>query len=91
MADPQAHALGCELLDMQDRLLVFQKNRKVRRLLQLDLLVRARQQTKLFWLSFALKRVVLGQSEPGETPQQVLREVKCWIRRMKKLANEIGA
>lgn len=86
--DKAAYDLGCALLDAQDRLLVFDFNKRVRKALQLGV---PRQTTDLFWLSLRLSRVLTGNTAPDECPAAVLREVKVWIYRLETLAEQIGA
>ena len=86
--DKTAYDLGCALLDAQDRLLVFDRDRRVKRVLQLGV---PRQSTDLFWLSLALDRVIHGSESHTEGSALILREVKSWIYRLETLAQLIGA
>jgi hypothetical protein len=82
----QAYNLGCQLLNLQDRLLVKYKNKRVRAMLQLDKL---RQLTGLFWLSFDLGSAIQGVL----TPQQrtyALNQMIWWDEQLEALAIELG-
>jgi hypothetical protein len=83
-----AYDLGCALLDAQDRLLAFDRNKRVRRMLQLGV---PKQATQLFWLSLRLNHVIEGSMGLGECPAAVLKDVKAWIDRLETLAVLIGA
>lgn len=81
-----AYDLGCKLLDLQDRLLVKHKNKRVRAMLQLDV---PRPITGLFWLSFDLQNVI--ESAVNQQKQsQVLRQVAWWNTQLEALATELG-
>jgi hypothetical protein len=84
----QVYDLGCQLLDLQDRLLVKYKNKRVRAVLQRDT---PRQETELFWLSFVLREIVHNTSRLTQQQQaQVLCDVVRWNRRLESLATELG-
>jgi hypothetical protein len=82
----QAYDLGCKLLDLQDRLLVKHKNKRVRAMLQLDM---PRPLTGLFWLSFELQDAVENVINQ-QKQSQVLRHVAWWNKRLEALATELG-
>ena len=86
--DKAAYDLGCALLDVQDRLLAFDRNKRVRKALQLGV---PRAATQLFWLSLRLDRVIAGKTAPDECPTSILGDVKAWISRLETLAAQIGA
>jgi hypothetical protein len=70
----QAYNLGCQLLDLQNRLLVKRKNKHVRVALQLDM---PSQRTELYWLGFALRDVVnnkLTQRQQEKVLSRVARK-----------------
>jgi hypothetical protein len=84
----QAYDLGCQLLDLQDRLLVKHKNKRVRAMLQLDM---PRQETELFWVNFALREAVHNTGAlTQEQYIQVLCHVARWNWRLEFLATELG-
>jgi hypothetical protein len=79
----QAYELGCKLLDMQDRLLVFDKNKQVRMLLHLD---KPGAEQALTWLSIGLMSVTDTNAGYGNTEFWALREARIYIARMQSLA-----
>jgi len=81
----QAYKLGCDLLDVQDRLLTRYRNKYVRAALQLDL-----QCQSFRVLCFALDRVVTGRTQCADQVAEVLDEVETWIRRLQYLAFRLG-
>ena len=83
-----AYDLGCQLLDLQDRLLVKHKNKRVRAALQLN---KPRQETQLYWLSFAMREAVHNTGAlTKEQHTQVLCHVIRWNRRLEFLAAKLG-
>lgn len=82
----QAYNLGCQLLDLQDRLLVKHKNKRVRAMLQLD---KPRPLTGLFWLSFKLDDAIQG-ALPPQQHTHVLSQVIWWNEQLEALAIELG-
>ena len=83
-----AYDLGCQLLDLQDRLLVKHKIKRVRAMLQLD---KPRQETELFWLNLALSEAVHNTGAlTQQQHSQVLCHVARWNWRLESLATELG-
>ena len=81
----EAYKLGCDLLDVQDRLLTRDRNKCVRAALQLDL-----QCQPFRILCFALDGVVTGRVQCANKVAEVLDEVKTWTRRFEELALRLG-
>lgn len=84
--DKHAYDLGCQLLDLQDRLLVKHKNKRVRAMLQLG---KPRQLTGLFWLSFKLRDAIQGALNQLDY-EHVLSQVTWWNEQLEDLAIELG-
>jgi hypothetical protein len=82
----QAYELSCKLLDMQDRLLVFDMNKQARMLLQLDKLG---TEQALTWLSIGLMSVTDANAGAGNTEFWALREARIYIARMPLLVVQL--
>ena len=80
----QAYKLGCDLLDVQDRLLSRDTDKRVRAALQLDLRF---QSFRI--LCFKLGWVVTGRVQCANEIAEVLDEVKTWIRHLKSVASRV--